>query len=1734
MATVAERKLKLLNSKKESIYTTLQTLLDLSKNLTDVTNRTKFLALYHRMESSRQELLTVIDQIQEVSFEIDENHVPSYGSIHTINEICGHIMAAAENIKNPVSSGASTSNSGNNDQNIARGRPSLPNVELPVFSGDVRQWPTFYEIFRSLIHENPSLSSSDKIYYLIGKLRGEALSICSGISATGDNYDIIWKTLLETYQDKRFLANSYLSQIFGFKTLRNEGSLNLFLEKFDSAVSALKKLELPDLSDYILFYLASSKLDNGTLREFNAFKRGTEIPTYSDLKTFVSAQVKNLKVYNLDIGSNGKSSRSSHVLMTTTDSRQSSSWPENCLYCRKAGHLVVRCEKFKALSPGKRYETVKRSNWCFNCLSDKHGVKNCTSKKKCSECSRNHHFLLHLGRADFEKNKSTAAAGLQAAAEIQSAAAPATGLQSAAGVQSAAGTSSEVQGDSFCSVGLRVQKEHTVLLSTVVVDVGNSVVANGKARFILDSGSQINLVTLDCCKKLGLKINKSYCSVRGLGQSIHSVKGTTELVLSSRHDSETVFTVRAFVINEITDQLPQVAVDDKHFRDFVGLKLADEGFYIPGKIDGIIGAEIYSEIMGVNKVIGPGGSPVAVQTAFGYVVMGRVPVDTWNSVNTFFTLQADLPVEELVAKFWEVENVPTKPVLSEDDKKCETIFAESVQRSISGRFTVALPFKFNPSNLGVSKFTAQKRFCSLEKRLECNKDFRFQYNEAMKDFMQQGHLVLSDKTSEVRDAYYIAHHPVIKAGSSSTPVRVVLDASAPTDNGVSLNDLLYRGPKLQTDICTLLLNFRLFEIALTGDIRQMYRQINVVRDHWRYQRLLWRFNPDEDIQEYELTVVAFGMKSSPFLALRTVKELTKLDGKTYPLAAEYVDRDLYMDDLVSSISSEELACKLFQEAIGLFASGGFELTKFSTNSVKLTEIIPVAKKRLNDVLFKTDTRILGMQWNPQSDRFSFQFSFPEKQCTKRNVLSSVARCYDPLGLIAPIVLNLKLIVKDLWRLKLDWDSEAPASIGKIWVKILSEWDIIKNLNFPRHLGVKMGLPVVLLGFSDASQSGYGGVIYSLCQTAEGTNLVSLVCAKSKVSPIKIMSIPRLELCAALLLSKLLKHVIETYEKRVAIAQVYAFSDSSTVLHWLASIELKDIFVANRVCQIKENLPSVQWYYVEGNDNPADCLSRGLTPGQMTNHPLWFSGPSWLKLSKEEWPLKSISGTDDNSVEKIGVIFTATETENHPLIEMVDRCSNFSKILRVTVWVLRFLKILPFGKYISVKDLHYAEHYIIRLVQLKHFGAEMQRLESGKHCSAKLAKLQSFIGEGLLRVGGRLANSDLSYSQKHPVILPAKSCFTDKLVDHYHRINLHTGAYLLECLLRQKYWIMGGRNLIRQRVYKCNKCFRLKPKNVPPLMANLPAQRVQATKAFLHTGVDYFGPLRITLGRKRGAQVYKAYVCLFVCMSVKAIHLELVSSLSTQHFVQAFKRFISRRGPCKVLYSDRGTNFVGAKTVLRELNQFLSSATFQNSMITELSDSNIEWKFNTPAAPHMGGLWESNVKSVKIHLYRVVGDQLLTFEEMSTVLTQIESLLNSRPLCVLSRDSETPEALTPSHFLCQMPLNSLPAETVEGLPLNRLDRFQLIDRMIQDFWKRWRLEYLTSLQSRVKWYKPGPKIQPGTVVVLREDNSPPLHWPLGIIKEVFPGKDGHIRNVTVKTSKGIFSRPVIKVFPLPTQ
>lgn len=405
-----------------------------------------------------------------------------------------------------------------------------------------------------------------------------------------------------------------------------------------------------------------------------------------------------------------------------------------------------------------------------------------------------------------------------------------------------------------------------------------------------------------------------------------------------------------------------------------------------------------------------------------------------------------------------------------------------------------------------------------------------------------------------------------------------------------------------------------------------------------------------------------------------------------------------------------------------------------------------------------------------------------------------------------------------------------------------------------------------------------------------------------------------------------------------------------------------------------------------------------------------------------------------------------------------------------------------------------------------------------------------MDSGLLRLRGRLQFSQLNANAKHPLILPRASFLTSLVIDQHHRRTLHGGAQLTLSSIRQQFWILGGRVPVRAFIHKCVTCTRHRAVTSQQRIGQLPSSRVKQCRPFLHVGVDYAGPLTLKTFRGRGAKSYKGYFVLFVCFASSAIHLEAVTDYTTEGFLAAFKRFTARRGLCSSITSDCGTNLVGADRELQRL--FHATSRKWSRIANTLAQDGISWKFNPPSALHFGGKWEAGVKSVKHHLRRIIGEAILTYEELSTLFTQIEAVLNSRPLCPLSDDPSDLTALTPGHFLIGSALTAVPEPTYKGLLPNRLSRWQLLRQFIGTFWKRWASEYLHQLQTSSKWNKDKPPLKIGNLVLIKDERFPPSKWPLARIIALHPGADGGVRVVTLKTKDTVLKRPIVKLCALP--
>ena len=730
----------------------------------------------------------------------------------------------------------------------------------------------------------------------------------------------------------------------------------------------------------------------------------------------------------------------------------------------------------------------------------------------------------------------------------------------------------------------------------------------------------------------------------------------------------------------------------------------------------------------------------------------------------------------------------------------------------------------------------------------------------------------------------------------------------------------------------------------------------------------------------------------------------------------------------------------------------------------------------------------------------------------------------------------------MWERKIDWDELVPPEIMETWEQWRSELAVLTTVHLPRFYYPKSSkvTSVQLHGFSDASEDAYAGVVYLRSVDESNHVHVSLVTSKTKVSSIKRLTIPRLELCGASLLADVLNHVRAVLD--IPIDSIHAWTDSTIVLSWLEGNPRRfKTYVGNRVSRIIDVIPPTRWKHVAGQDNPADCASRGILPSQLVDHNLWWYGPDWLRLDSAHWPISPELNPPQEADELCAPSYNIVAIVPMEPVIPLNRFSSFSKLIRVTAWIIRFIfncrahcktttVTARSSHCLSLAELKSAERNWISSIQKETFSQEIKSLRSGKHVmrSSPLKLLNPFLDDqGLLRVGGRERHSMRSYDVKHPLIIHSRHPLVRILIVSEHTRLLHAGPTLLSASLSSRFHIIRGRSVIRSVTRNCVICRRKSARPRPPLMGQLPPARVTPDIVFSNVGVDYAGPVLIKLGAVRRPTVIKAYIAVFVSLSVKAVHLELVSNLSTEAFLACLRRFVSRRGKPSTMWSDHGTNFVGANRQLKDLYSFLRKRETEDSITLFCGAEGIDWSYIPEKAPHFGGLWEAAVKSTKRHLARILGETKLSFEELSTVLTQIEACLNSRPLTPLPCEEDI-QVLTPGHFLIGKPLQAIPDPPSSSHSVTTLRRWELCQHLVQHFWKRWSTEYLTTLQKMQKWHATGRNIVIGDIVVIQETGLVPDHWPLARVIRTYPGDDGVVRAVTVKTSKGTYNRPVHKL------
>ncbi|XP_066926074.1 uncharacterized protein [Clytia hemisphaerica] len=1039
--------------------------------------------------------------------------------------------------------------------------------------------------------------------------------------------------------------------------------------------------------------------------------------------------------------------------------------------------------------------------------------------------------------------------------------------------------------------------------------------------------------------------------------------------------------------------------------------------------------------------------------------------------------------------------------------------------------------------------------------------------------------------SEMNNAnrkHYIPHHVVVKPDSTTTKLRIVYDASAKTrKDNKSLNECLYRGPVIMEDLCGLLMRFRTKKIGIVSDIEKAFLQIGIQEDQRDVTRFLWLKDvtkpvSNDNLMVYRFARVPFGIISSPFLLGATIQH--HIEKSNTPIAQKIKD-NIYVDNIITGANNTGEAVELYKNAKELFKDASMNLREWLTSSKEVNSLI-----KQEDRIETTTAKVLGLNWNTEDDELSISTKkcyLAEQATTKREVLAAIASIYDPLGMMSPAIIKLKIFLQSLWKKDMDWDDPLTKEDRETWLDLTKELNDLASIQFPRFIGNQKQQ---LLGFCDASKKAYAAAIY-LRTEIDGTPNVNLVFAKTRnapkeknVKPKKTkkgktkakktkdeMTIPRLELMSALIATRALRFIAK--ELGLDNKQMTLWADSKCVLDWLKQKDNKDVFVRNRVNEIiKEN--DISFRYVNTKHNPADIPTKGMSTEELKKSKLWWHGPEWLKKEPNQWPTWDVDQINKESIKRTletkdkgsNVIYetsipaTTANAEPEDAIQTpfgmkVENHSSFNKVLRITAYANRFqLKIkrmVTTKGDLTAEEIASAKLQWIKYLQIKHYLTTTKgKVTMNKKTATNPLNLQ-LDANGIIRCHSRLSNADWPLEMIHPILLPRGERFVQLMIEDTHKRLFHSGVNHTLAEMRKQYWIPQGRAEIKHVLRRCKICRKHQggPYKMPD-MSPYPRSKLTRSTPFKTTGLDYFGPLKV---KQADGSTQKVWVCLFTCVVVRASHLEIVNDMTAEEFIMALRRFIARRGKPSHIISDNAAQF---KLASSTIDLAWIKVINDEAVTSYLANEGIKWSFIIELSPWMGGFYERMVGSSKMALKKAIGQKLLTPTQLQTYLTETEAILNTRPLVYIGEDLNDGTTITPSHFLSPNTKTGTPTledqdeindpTYVEGRMESKeilLDTWKRGQRMLETFWKIWKNDYLLNLRERTKSRLSSPRIQAhekpnvGDIVQLKDD-TPRGSWKLGRITGLITSTDGKIRAAKVLlATKNTVNRSLNLLYPL---
>lgn len=1648
--------------------------------------------------------------VERLMFVDVENKPPSVQQDAQLHAESHHLHPPPERLPSPFLAQSVLSPGAPTYQPPVQARRSrLPVIEIPKFSGrDIREWNTFWERFESEVHTDSSLSGATKCTYLLSFLEDRAKDVVRGISPSAVNYDIIIDLLKKHFGNREKIRDAHIKAIETLQPPRNNyESLFKFYASYTSDVRALESFQFSS-AGFEGIYVAKKIMNLLPIDIANEILRNTNArtPSLDELSSHFLAIIQRMEYLRDSKGITHPPDPGSVTSMPMSVQPKprsfSRSQNKSCTFCGQS-HNTLQCK----MDIQSKFKIVSDQKLCFNCLGD-HQASQCKSRYTCRACSAKHHSTLHEHFSTKSINSSTR--------------------------PTAEATSCCIKGTlSDGLVVLPIKVDRGILKTALARAVWGDVTKT--CHVFIDEGSELSFIKESYAESLGIKVqDRISLQVKGFGGSIVSKDfGVCQVnLLCANNDT---VPLNLIVTDKIVDNINRTELlEAPELEELRQLALSDPLQLPSFPVDVLIGGNHKWDIQ-TEETRRLQCGLIAQSSRLGWLISGKLQstrhLEAITSVATSDEDKIDpdlldLPLREQVEKLICLDSLCLDEAEDTPDGYLEEFKTQIEFRD--GQYFAPLTWKREhpplPSNLAIAK----KRLMSTTNRLLQQGLFNH-YSKLIQEQLDLNFIeeVPGDPLNE-SDSHFLAHFYTMR-DSETTPIRIVFAANA---GQTSLNDCLEKGKCLLHDLPNLINLFRVNKFAFVADIAKAFLRIKLKECDRNYVKFLWWQDdkPFDKIKAYRYCSILFGPAGSPFtLGVVLLVHLAKYNSAV----AKDLTKKLYCDNLLSGTMDSELVIPYYREARSIMSDADMNLRQWVTNHEELNKVITEEKTMSKSRV----TGLLGLVWDSSSDTLSIaKRSLHVEDLTKRKVFKMAMTTFDPLGFLSPVTMPAKSFLSSLWSRDLDWDDILPPDLHTEWSDITREIEsVTSEFKLFRYLDLDPDKPVDTATFSDASSQAAACVIY----LKQGKR-VRFVGSKVKIASKKVgQTIPRLELVAMLIAVKCTSKIKQCFSDVFTFGSAMYFTDSEIALYWLHSVKPLKQFVSRRVTEILASSTTDDWMHVSSEDNVADLATRRGCTAQLFLSSPWISGPDWLhSLQFTPWSPKT-----SQTPQVVSLAVEAEEDQLQPIPTSLVSLINWANVksFKHLIGTLRcVLRARSLFKGEEVNDQTQAEVNreieveVIRATQAQFFADELQYLRTkGQGKRPHLVRALGLVldeQDGLIRAAGRMQLAPVDREAKYPILVPRQSQLARLIIVHFHCNHLHSGVNQTVSALRSRYWIPAARQETLKVIRRCVPCKRVtgRPYLAPP-PPPLPEFRLTGDRPFSAIGIDFSG--HIFVKSKEGN--CKTYLLLLTCCHTRAVSLELVKDMSAYSFLLAFRRHCSVFGVPAMIVCDNAPSFSRAND---ELNRLMAT----DDVNHHLGSNNIVFKHIPVKAAWMGGFYERFIGVCKSHLRKVVGKALLGYDELQTLIKEVQAVVNDRPITSLSSDINDPKPLTPSMLLGGHRITPLP--TSSNLDdLNFGDRDDLLrlntqrDQLQQRARQRFAAEYLPLLREqhcrRVSRRRFSEAIQVGDIVLIHDEDRPRLLWKLGRILELHRGQDRQVRSASVKTPLGITRRAISHLYPL---